>query len=227
MSLPPGTYNAAASLGLIGKVTLVGAEGGASLVEDEWTIKIGGTFMTTASSVMEINGAGLSSNVHWVVDGAITLGAYSVAVGEMTTNGAMTVGAGFTNTPSFAFGNSPEIFTFIIGGALTMSAGSVMTIGEGVSDAGVNWIVTGAITFGAGSIAVGNMESTAGAITLGALASSSNLKAFGGLTVGAEATTGALQAKGAITGGNPLQILDYDDCTGVKWVDCPGTTIVV
>jgi hypothetical protein len=235
--LEPGTYDAAATLGLTGTVTLVGASPYRdptctsepicyedSDADDKWTIHIGGTFITNAKSKMVIKGvAGRSSNVRWEVDGAITLGTNSVAVGSMKTNAAMTVGAGDSENPSFAFGTD-ETFTFTISGALTMSAGSFMTIAAGAK---VNWVVTGAITLGAGSIAVGDMESTFGAITLGALASSGNLKASGGLTVGAEATTGTLQAGGAITlganvnGGNPPQILDYNDCTEQSVFVCP------
>jgi hypothetical protein len=215
--LVPGIYKAPAALGLTGTLTLVGYNC------DKWTIIIGGAFTTLAGSKMDTDGPVRSANVNWVVTGAITLGAGSTAVGSMETPAAMTVGAGniASGIKSFAF-DTAGTWTFTIGGALTMSALSYMTKVDGAT---VNWVVSGAITLGAQSIAVGDMESTFGAITLGADASSGNLKAAGALTLGAEAVTGTLQAGGAITVGaaaEPGVILDYTDCaTSTFDSECP------
>jgi hypothetical protein len=243
--LPPGTYHAAAAMGLTGILTLVGAvdscsptvkaENGfcPSQAEDRWEIYIGGAFTTAASSMMKFDaGSGSPANVYWkVLGGAITMGARSTAFGSMETPGAMTMGTG---TP-FTFDYDA---TFIIGGALNMPALSTMVL---VGIHTVAWTVTGAITLGTGATAVGDMTSTAGAITLGAGASSGNLDAAGAITlgagdsvvagnlragvaitVGASAHTGTLQAVGAITKGAAADTgatLDYTTGT-ICLADC-------
>jgi hypothetical protein len=101
---------------------------------------------------------GSSSKVDWVVAGTVTLGMGSTTVCSMETPAAMTVGTGdFENwAPCFTFKTAGDTWTFTIGGALTISALSYMTKVDG---APVDWEVSGAITFGAQSIAVSDMES--------------------------------------------------------------------
>jgi hypothetical protein len=124
--LAPGTYTATGALGLTGKLKLVGFNGGPSVAGDEWKFLIGGAFTTADSSEMVIIGGGSSANVHWVATGAIRLGANSVAVGSMETPGALTVGPGTPDTPSFTFDDLDlaGTWTFTIGGALTLAADS-------------------------------------------------------------------------------------------------------
>jgi hypothetical protein len=246
--LGPGKYDAAAALGLTGKLQLhapppsggvqffrdpegvivfqgppVG--GGRALVYDpsppSWTIYVHGAFTTLAGS--EVVFTGVHGPVHWVIDGAVTIGANTQMLGNITAGGAMTVGASTDAAkPSFEFTYGGP-WNFEIGGALTFAALSNMKIDD---YAVVNWKVTGAITFGAGSNAYGNMESTGGAITLGAnartvpndmenrrlpldsdrdplfpLYRSGNLKASEAITLGASAVTGTLQAGAARTFG--------------------------
>jgi hypothetical protein len=206
-TLAPGVYDAAGNMGLTGELLLEGGEG------DEWSIYIGGTFTTLAGSKITFSGTG-KGTVHWVVTAAVTIGTNSQMVGDIATGAAMTVGACDETHPSFVFDYDA---TLTIGGTLTFAAGSYMPpIATGAS---VNWVVTGAITFGAASIASGDMETTAGAITLGANAKSGNLKAYAALTLGFNATTGTLQAGGAITSGSPYDLIDYDAC--FVGADCP------
>jgi hypothetical protein len=226
--LVPGTYNAGESIGLNGDLTLVGAGGGASLSTDHWTIIIDGAFTTTALSTMafDVGGAGSFGNVLWqVIRGDITLGADSTAVGSMQSFGAMTMGAG----SPFTFDGDA---TFDVGGALSMAANSSMNMTPDAitENAEVIWNVYGGIDIGANSHAVGNMFSTAGAITLGASASSGNLDAYGaitlgagdlvvvgnlraggGINVGASAHTGTLSAGGEITVGAAADVGDTCD----------------
>jgi hypothetical protein len=140
--LEPGVYNADAALALTGTLTLKGATMGRpaailsknSMAPPTWTFIIGGAFTTGADSEMVIEGAGSSENVHWEVAGAITLGAASAAIGDMTsTEGAITVGAGAT------CGNLAAPFGAIsVGAGITtqtgnISAGGAITIGAGAS----------------------------------------------------------------------------------------------
>jgi hypothetical protein len=143
---------------------------------------------------------------------------------------------GLTGTLTLdATGYTDENFEFIIGGAFTTTANSEIVV---IGHAAVTWVVTGAITLGASSTAVGTMESTAGAITtgensqcdglvsiagavtVGAKATTDNIYAFGALTVGAGAVTGSISATGAISIGAGAVFLD---CTGAN---CPEPTSV-
>jgi hypothetical protein len=84
-------------------------------------------------------------------------------------------------------------------------------LGEDLS-AHVLWDVTGAITLGAASTAIGKMEAS-GAITVGAGAEAGSLTSTGGaITLGASAVCGTLRAVGAITlgAGAVTQSIDSD-----------------
>jgi hypothetical protein len=217
--LAPGTYTAAAALGLTGKLKLVGVNDGPSVSGDEWNFLIGGAFTTTASSEMVIYGDGTSANVHWVATGEILLGANSVAVGSMETPGALTVESGTPDTPSFTFDDLglAGTWTFTIGGALTLAADSYMVLTSGT----VNWVVSGAIIIGTGSTAVGSMKSEFGAILVGAAATCKDLDAAGAITVGAAAVTGDVTAGGALTVGAGAEtgiLYPSGACTGSN---CP------
>jgi hypothetical protein len=138
MTFSPGTYKTATAAGLTGTLTL-DAKGDP---KPEWFFNIGGALTTTAAS--EMVGDGTDANVHWVVTGAISLGASSGAIGSMKASGAITVGAHATCGDLDA------------GGAITMGAHA--TCGD--LDAG------GAITVGAGGVY--KSATTNAAVTLGA-----------------------------------------------------------
>jgi hypothetical protein len=187
--LLPGIYNSASAIVLSGVLTLdpAGDDNAA------WTFNIRGTLNTAANSQMIMRDSeGRPANVHWNVDGAITLAADSVAIGDMTCSGAFNIGAGAI----FKFDGG--YWNFKIGGALTTDAGSEMEL---TNSAIVIWDVAGAITLGADSIAKGDMNSAQGAITLGARAKSDNLNAFGAITLGALSRSGSVTAIGPITFG--------------------------
>ena len=204
-TLAPGTYSAAAAIGLTGDIILDLDAG----IGDRWVFCIGAAFTTTAGTKMIMAGGGISANVHWVVTGAISLGTGSVAVGSMTTPTAMLVSAG---TP-FTFDPSAPLTTFNVGGALTISASAVMALetadGVVISDIcslpigtpNVQWVAGGAVAIGAGAIVVGSMKSNVGAIALGAGAYACDLVAAGAIALGADAHAKAAVAGGAVTLG--------------------------
>jgi hypothetical protein len=95
----------------------------------EWTFTIGGALTTEAFSEMIMVDSG--SRVIWNVDGAITLGAASKAIGNMKSRyGAITVGAAATcenlEAPfgAITLGAGANAGTLMAGGAITLVAGA-------------------------------------------------------------------------------------------------------
>jgi hypothetical protein len=160
---------------------------------------------------------------HYIID-------YADLDGKILTPGTYRAAAGLdlTGTLTFAADNvkKPK-WTIIVDGALTTDAFSKIVFKTdlwctGYGCAGqsskVDWVVAGDITLGAGSTAVGNMETPA-VITVGPAAQCGNLKAAGTLTLGAAAVvTGTIQAGGAIdvAGGATVTggIRDHGACFG-------------
>jgi hypothetical protein len=138
-TLVPRTYSSTGAVGLTGTLTL--DDNGDP--NTEWIFIIGGALDTAANA--EVVGVDPDANVNWLVNGAITLGADSVAIGDMQASGAIIVGAGAT------CGNLD------LNAAITLSAGAIC----GSLDA------YGAITIGAGAYAEGYLFSDPGGITLG------------------------------------------------------------
>jgi hypothetical protein len=95
-------------------------------------------------------------------------------------------------------GESDPQWIFIIGGAFTTAANSQM-VGDG-TDANVQWVVTGAISLGANSNAIGSMK-TDGAINVGAGATCGDLDAGGAIAIGANAVYASATTPGALTIG--------------------------
>ncbi|MEU9058862.1 ice-binding family protein [Streptomyces sp. NPDC048430] len=90
LTLTPGVYNAASSIGLTGMLTL-DAEGDRNA---EWIFQIGTTLTTaTASGVLLINGA-TARNVIWLVGSSATLGTDTAFVGRILAATSITVNAG-------------------------------------------------------------------------------------------------------------------------------------
>jgi hypothetical protein len=128
-TLAPGTYDWAAAIGLTGKLTL---QGGTDAV---WTFNIGGAFTTTADSKIEFDGGGSSANVQWVVTGAITLGANSLAIGAMKATGAITVGANaecgsLDSDAAITLGAGAKCDSLVARGAITVGKGAVYLCGN-------------------------------------------------------------------------------------------------
>eukprot|EP00798_Chlamydomonas_sp_ICE-L_P032482 gene32482-17719_t len=85
--------------------------------------------------------------------------------------------------------------------------------------ASVDWLVTGAISLGASSTALGSMVSF-GAITLGAMATSGALNAGGAITVGAGAVYVSVSSVGALTlgaGSHKVGEVGYEVPTLLDW----------
>ncbi|MFF3752443.1 ice-binding family protein [Streptomyces sp. NPDC002018] len=92
LTLTPGVYNAASSIGLTGTLTL-DALGDRNAT---WIFQIGSTLTTaTASSVLLINGA-TARNVLWLVGSSATLGTGTALAGRVLAQISITVTAGAT-----------------------------------------------------------------------------------------------------------------------------------
>jgi hypothetical protein len=90
LTLTPGVYNAASSLGLTGTLTL-DALGDRNA---EWIFQIGSTLTTaTASSVLLTNGA-TARNVIWQIGSSATLGTNTAFAGRILAAVSITVNAG-------------------------------------------------------------------------------------------------------------------------------------
>jgi hypothetical protein len=142
LTLVPGVYTGTAATGLTGTLYLDADETG------EWIFKIGAAFSTAAASEMVfVRGSdkkrvtdsaiinALSGRVNWVVNGAITLGAGSTAIGKMAATGAITVGASATCDALVATG--------------------AITVGAGATALSVKSTTGAAVTMGAGAFVVG------------------------------------------------------------------------
>jgi hypothetical protein len=124
MALVPGTYDWGAAIGLTGTLTLQG-DGN----DDVWTFNIGGAFTIAAVSKIEFDGGGSSSNVHWVVDGAITIGANSLTIGDMKASGAITLGANaecgsLDSDAAITLGAGASCGHLVADGAITVGEGA-------------------------------------------------------------------------------------------------------
>ncbi|MER8091388.1 ice-binding family protein [Streptomyces sp. NPDC058316] len=92
LTLTPGVYNAASSIGLTGTLTL-DAQGNHNA---EWIFQIGSTLTTaTASSVLLTNGA-TARNVIWQIGSSATLGTDTAFVGRILAAISITVNTGAT-----------------------------------------------------------------------------------------------------------------------------------
>ncbi|GAA5707450.1 hypothetical protein SM007_38825 [Streptomyces avermitilis] len=92
LTLTPGVYNAASSIGLTGTLTL-DAQGDRNA---EWIFQIGSTLTTaTASSVLLTHGA-TARNVIWQIGSSATLGTDTAFVGRILAAISITVNAGAT-----------------------------------------------------------------------------------------------------------------------------------
>jgi hypothetical protein len=121
---------------------------------------------------------------------ALEPGTY-IGTAAMSLAGTMTLDAG---------GNPDAVFTFNIGGAFSVAAAAEMVMAGDAKPENVHWVVTGAVTLGAGSKSMGSMKSS-GAIGVGAGCTTGDLEATGAISVGASAIVGHLKATGAISLG--------------------------
>jgi predicted acyltransferase (DUF342 family) len=109
--LLPGLYNHGAAWSLAAGTTLT-FQGSAS---DTWIIQIGGAVVTAGDMIL--TGGALASNIQWVVNGAISIGAGSTFYGTTVSSGAVTV----------ATGASLYGATYSIGACSIGAAGKIMT----------------------------------------------------------------------------------------------------
>jgi hypothetical protein len=116
MSLEPGTYEAAAAISLTGNLTLVNTEA-IAIASPDWTFILDAALSLAASASMvfdETAFPGGPADVHWIIEGAVSLGAESILASDIKAVGAVVFGA-----------NAVVDGTFVeSGGAVSMGAGS-------------------------------------------------------------------------------------------------------
>ena len=86
LTLAPGVYHSTAALSVTGILTL---DGGA---DDVFVFQVDAALDTAAADQVVLTGGARASNVYWVVDGAVTLGAGTLFKGTILAHGAITIG---------------------------------------------------------------------------------------------------------------------------------------
>jgi hypothetical protein len=90
LTLYPGVTHSGAALSMSGTLTLDAAGDPHGV----FVIQVGGAVTTAAASQINLVGGAKASNVHWIVDGAVGVGAAANFVGNILAQGAVTLGAG-------------------------------------------------------------------------------------------------------------------------------------
>jgi hypothetical protein len=168
-TLCPGTYTAAAALGLTGTLILTNDENCPSVANPAWIFKIGGAFSAAAASKVEFSSQS-SGTVRWLVTGAITLGADADFIHSQ--NSYMRSSAGAIST-----GAGAKCGSLHADGAITVGAGKETK----------TWNLhsfNGAVTVGADAFTQDIFAQ--GAITLGAGAVTHTIRACGAISMGAD-----------------------------------------
>ncbi|MEB0010087.1 hypothetical protein QN379_07175 [Glaciimonas sp. Gout2] len=156
------------------------------------TVTVNGAFSAGASC--QINKGGSASNLNFNVSGAIGFGASCISNANLTSGGAIDIGANST-----------------LSGNITTNIGAV-TVGAGTDINGTISTVQGAVTVGAGSSVSGSLTTIqTGAITIGAtvMIGGSISTATGGVGIGAGTSVGgsiSSSAVGAITLGASITV---------------------
>jgi cysteine-rich repeat protein len=193
--LPPGVYTAAAACGLACPLEL-DAKSDANAT---WTFQCGAAFAIAANSGVFFTDKGSPYNVVWEIGAATAVGAGSTMIGQLTSAGAITLGAAvrWTGTLTSTSGaitlgaSSTAADSIVAEGAITIAAGAVS--GDLISN-------IGAVTLGAGAIA--GFIVTDGVITLAANVITGDLTSTNGaITLGADAEAGIITTSGAVVLG--------------------------
>ena len=90
LTLAPGVYSAASSIGLTGTLTL-DAQGDPDAI---WVFQVGSTLTTAAASTVALINDAQSCNVFWLIGTSATLGASSTFHGSMLAQASITIGSG-------------------------------------------------------------------------------------------------------------------------------------
>jgi hypothetical protein len=114
-TLAPGVYYIGSAGGITGALTLDGKGDPNAL----FVIKMGGAMTTGAGSIVTLTGGAKSSNVFWIIDGAITVAAGCKIIGTLfSKGGAIVIGASSTLDGRM----------LTLAGAITTAAGSSATL---------------------------------------------------------------------------------------------------
>lgn len=126
LTLGPGVYHSTAALGITGTVTF---NGGAN---DVFIIQVDAALNTAAGDHVVLTGGAQASNVYWVVDGAVTLGAGTLFKGTILADGAITIGDSTEligrafATGAVTMANNTIRFTPALPPTLTMTGGAAV-----------------------------------------------------------------------------------------------------
>jgi hypothetical protein len=172
VTLPPGTYESLGAVGITGILKLDNADAGGV-----WTFTIGGALTTGALAGVEMlfdDSVDNPSAVAWDVAGAITLGAGSTVIGDMTAAGAITLGAKASTT-----------------GTLSSSTDAAIVLGAGASAIGLLPSDLGGVTLPPGEYESAGAVGITGTLILDNPADGGGIWTF---KIGGAMTTGALAA---------------------------------
>lgn len=86
----PGIYNVGGA-GSVGGTLILDGQGNSSAI---FVFKIGGAFTVGAASTITLVNGTMASNVFWLADGAVSMGAYTTMSGTLIANGAISMGDG-------------------------------------------------------------------------------------------------------------------------------------
>ena len=89
-TLFPGIYNVGGA-GSVGGTLILDGQGSSSAI---FVFKIGGAFTVGAASTITLVNGAMASNVFWLADGAVSMGASTTMSGTLIANGAISMGDG-------------------------------------------------------------------------------------------------------------------------------------
>ncbi|TRX35259.1 ice-binding family protein [Flavobacterium restrictum] len=157
-TLAPGVYTMAGASSATGSLTLDGG-GDPNAV---FIFRFGAAFAVAASTTIVLVNGATASNVFWVAEGAISIGASSIIKGMLIShNGAVSMGAS-CNVQGRMFSNSGAIS--IDGSTLTIPASSPY-INLGTLTGFAQFTSNGGVTNVGASTITGDIGTNAGAIT--------------------------------------------------------------
>jgi ice-binding like protein/PEP-CTERM motif-containing protein len=94
VTLGPGVYSSASTMGLTGALTLDGGGNANAL----WVFPVGSSLTTASSSVVNVINTGSGAGVYWVIGaGSATLGSNSTFEGNILANQSITLGTNVTD----------------------------------------------------------------------------------------------------------------------------------
>lgn len=148
LTLAPGVYSSASTMGLTGTLTLDG-QGNADAI---WVFLVGSSLTTASNSDVIVENAGAGAGVYWVMETAsATLGSGSTFEGNILANTSITVGTSVTDSCGRALAST---------GAVTLDGTDKIGIGcsdslassNGLSGGGTLDTQTGKITILASTV---------------------------------------------------------------------------